>query len=90
MFQRCGTLHKHLAEGNTVNLVRPRMLPPAGRSTLLLLRGRIHQPEVQKSVFEDVLQIAPEETQLRFGYMLEAFRYGAPPQIGRASCRERV
>ncbi|MRR32820.1 aspartate--tRNA ligase, partial [bacterium] len=39
---------------------------------------RIHQPDVQKTVFEEVLQIPPEETLLRFGYMLEAFRYGAP------------
>src|SRR5438046_2989702 len=38
---------------------------------------RIHRPDVQKTVFEEVLQIAPEETMLRFGYFLEAFRLGA-------------
>src|SRR5450432_1172096 len=38
---------------------------------------RIHQPDVQKTVFEEVLQISPEETKLRFGYMLDAFKYGA-------------
>jgi aspartyl-tRNA synthetase len=51
---------------------------------------RIHQPELQKTVFEDVLQIAPEETKLRFGYMLEAFRYGAPPHGGIALGFDRL
>jgi len=51
---------------------------------------RIHQPEVQKTVFEDVLQIPPAETQLRFGYMLEAFRYGAPPHGGIALGFDRL
>ena len=51
---------------------------------------RIHQPDVQKAVFEDVLQIAPEETKLRFGYMLDAFRYGAPPHGGIALGFDRL
>jgi aspartyl-tRNA synthetase len=51
---------------------------------------RIHQPDVQKRVFEQVLQIPPEETQLRFGYMLEAFRYGAPPHGGIALGFDRL
>jgi aspartyl-tRNA synthetase len=51
---------------------------------------RIHQPDVQKMVFEEVLQIAPDETKLRFGYMLEAFRYGAPPHGGIALGFDRL
>ena len=51
---------------------------------------RIHQPEVQKLVFEQVLQIPPELVQARFGYMLEAFRYGAPPHGGIALGFDRL
>ena len=45
---------------------------------------RIHRPEVQKTIFEDILAIPPDMTQARFGYMLEAFRFGAPPHGGIA------
>jgi aspartyl-tRNA synthetase len=51
---------------------------------------RIHQADLQKLVFEDVLQIPPEETKLRFGYMLEAFKYGAPPHGGIALGFDRL
>ncbi|MBI4663318.1 MAG: aspartate--tRNA ligase [Verrucomicrobia bacterium] len=51
---------------------------------------RIHQPEVQKVVFEQVLQIPPETVKARFGYMLEAFRYGCPPHGGIALGFDRL
>lgn len=51
---------------------------------------RIHQPDVQKTIFEDILAIPPDETRLRFGYMLEAFRYGAPPHGGIALGFDRL
>jgi aspartyl-tRNA synthetase len=51
---------------------------------------RIHQPDVQKKVFEEVLKIPPEVAQSRFGYMLQAFRYGAPPHGGIALGFDRL
>ena len=50
----------------------------------------IHQPDLQKTVFEDVLQLSPEVTQARFGYMLEAFKYGCPPHGGIALGFDRL
>src|SRR5205807_316148 len=51
---------------------------------------RIHQPELQKTIFEEVLQIPPDMVKARFGYMLEAFRYGAPPHGGIALGFDRL
>ena len=44
---------------------------------------RINRPDVQRAVFE-VLGIGPEEAEARFGFLLEAFRFGAPPHGGIA------
>jgi len=51
---------------------------------------RIHQPDLQKKVFEDVLKIPADVAQARFGYMLQAFRYGAPPHGGIALGFDRL
>jgi aspartyl-tRNA synthetase len=42
---------------------------------------RIHQRELQETMFK-VLGIGPEEARRKFGHMLEAFEFGAPPHAG--------
>jgi aspartyl-tRNA synthetase len=44
---------------------------------------RIHRADVQSRVF-DLLGITPEEAQDKFGFLLEAFKYGPPPHAGIA------
>jgi aspartyl-tRNA synthetase len=51
---------------------------------------RIHQPDLQKKVFEDFLKIPPEDVKQQFGYMLQAFHYGAPPHGGIALGFDRL
>jgi len=51
---------------------------------------RIHQPAVQKRIFEDLLKIPADVVADRFGYMLEAFKYGAPPHGGIAVGFDRL
>ncbi len=51
---------------------------------------RIHQPAVQKKMFHDVLKIPAEVAESRFGYMLQAFKYGAPPHGGIALGFDRL
>ena len=51
---------------------------------------RIHNPAVQKRVFEEILKIPQDLVESRFGYMLKAFAYGAPPHGGIALGFDRV
>jgi aspartyl-tRNA synthetase len=50
---------------------------------------RIHREDVQRAVF-DALGILPADAEARFGFLLSAFRYGAPPHGGFAVGVDRL
>ncbi len=50
---------------------------------------RISVPEVQRKVFE-IMGLSPEQTEERFGHLLRAYEYGAPPHAGMAPGLDRI
>jgi aspartyl-tRNA synthetase len=50
---------------------------------------RIHEPALQKRIFS-IVGISPEEAETKFGFLTEAFKYGAPPHGGIAPGLDRL
>ena len=80
-----------------VPLLEKAPLKARARAYDLVLNGtevgggsiRIHRLELQQKIFE-VLGIAPQEAQAKFGFFLEALKYGAPPHGGMALGFDRL
>jgi len=51
---------------------------------------RIHQPDIQHKLFTDLLKIPADIAESRFGYMIQALRFGAPPHGGIALGFDRM
>ncbi len=80
-----------------LDLIESDPLKVRSRAYDLVLNGwelgsgsvRIHRADIQSRVFR-ALGISEEEAESRFGFLLGAFKYGAPPHAGFAFCIDRL
>ena len=83
---------------NDIHLVKSDPCSVRGQHYDIVMNGvelgggsiRIHSPELQRSIFEDVLKIDKEVVENRFGYLLKALTFGAPPHGGIALGLDRI
>src|SRR3954451_20791463 len=87
----------HLDDWDMLDATGPDLLKVRSQAYDLTLNGwelgsgsvRIHRPDIQSRIFE-LLGIGTEEAQAKFGFLLDAFRYGAPPHAGFAFGIDRL
>ncbi|MEE4279849.1 MAG: aspartate--tRNA ligase [Halieaceae bacterium] len=89
--------HPFTAPACDVDALRTHPREALSRAYDMVLNGtelgggsvRIHRPEMQEAVFE-ILGIDPEEAREKFGFLLDALKYGAPPHGGLAFGLDRI
>lgn len=97
--QRWTSCHHPFTSPRTdhIGLLEPEPQKVQARAYDIVLNGvelgggsiRIHQQDVQEKVFR-VLQLSPEEARHKFGFLLDALSYGAPPHGGIALGLDRL